>query len=44
MIIHPDDQILDYFVYLARTERARGDIEKFENGYRYWQYRIRKTL
>ena len=41
-MINPDDQVLDYFVYLSKTHQARADVEKFETGYKVWLLQSRR--
>jgi hypothetical protein len=41
MIVKPDDQVLDYFIYQGKINRAIKDVERFQNGYQFWMTRKR---
>jgi len=43
MIIKPDDQVLDYFLYQKRMIEPRKDVERFLTGYQFWVNQMRST-
>jgi hypothetical protein len=44
MIVKPDDQVLDYFIYQMRVGKADDDIRKFFTNYRYGLSQLRNGL
>lgn len=44
MVIKPDDQVLDYFIYIGKRERFLKEVERFITGYAFWAHKIRRTL
>lgn len=32
----PDDQVIDYFIYRNKVDKAMIDIKRFITGYQFW--------